>query len=57
LDLLVKEIAETKVNNTLPPSLDLSNLDRYGRLVIFVKYYDATIILSDVVGKNTGIEK
>jgi hypothetical protein len=48
---LVKEIAENKANNTLAPSLDLSNLDRYGRLAIFVKH-DATTVLSDAREKT-----
>jgi hypothetical protein len=52
---LVKEIAENKVNNTLAPSLDLSNLDSYGRLAIFVKY-DATNILLDA-RKNTHMKR
>jgi hypothetical protein len=34
-----------------PPSLNLSNLDRYGGLAIFVKY-DATTILSDAQEKT-----
>ena len=48
---LVKDIADNKVNNTLDPPLDLTNLDRYGRLAIFVKY-DATSILSDARAKS-----
>jgi hypothetical protein len=52
---LVKEIAESKVNNTLAPSLDLSNLDRCSRLAIFVKH-DATTILSDAREKHIGSE-
>jgi hypothetical protein len=48
---LVKEIAENKVGNTLAPSLDLSNLGRYGRLAIFVKH-DATTFLLDVREKT-----
>jgi hypothetical protein len=43
---LVKNIAENKTNNALAPCLDLSNLDRHGRLAISVKH-DATAILSD----------
>jgi hypothetical protein len=48
---LVKDIADNKVNNTLDPPLDLTNLDRYGRLAIFVKY-DATTVLSDARAKS-----
>jgi hypothetical protein len=46
---LVKKIAENKANNAQAPSLDLSNLDRYGRLAV---KHDATTILSDARGKK-----
>jgi hypothetical protein len=48
---LVKDIADNEVNNTLDPPLDLTKLDRHGRLAIFVKY-DATTILSDARAKS-----
>jgi hypothetical protein len=48
---LVKQIAKNKDGNTLAPSLDLSNLDGYGRLAIFVKH-DATTILWDAREKT-----
>jgi hypothetical protein len=48
---LVKDMSDNEVNNTLDPPLDLANLDRHGRLAIFVKY-DATAILSDARAKS-----